>query len=686
MAISPTLLRRVALPMTGALVISAGLALVGPLSPASADTTPQTFSATGAAQTYSVPAWASAIQVTAYGAQGGGSGGGKGGATTAIVTVAPSSSVQVNVGTQGTDSAGGFNGGGAPGSGTAGGSGQQGGGGASDIRIGGTGLANRAVIAGGGGGGAGGVTAAAKGGGGGNPAGADGSTGLLAYGYGGVGTGGSQSAGGVAGQATGAAGLAGTAGTSGLGGDGGNYVGEPRGGSGGGGGYYGGGGGGAGNGTITLSHPVKGAGGPGGGGSSYVDPSAIPGGAAAPTYQSAAHEGDGQIVIQAIGAPAMGPASVSDVHSDSVMFSGQASTRNSAITDTYFKYSTTSGSVDSGTMVQASPATKATGLLNFSASVSGLEPGTQYYYKSYAVSSGGTSSTAQQTFTTSSEPTVVTGAAFLTDNDSTIVGGTINNEGDGGGSTAKVFYSTSSATVANGGGSSVTSAASPIHGNTNFIAEVPISNLQSGTTYYYRFQATNADGTGYGAIKSFTTTSSAANVSATFPKSPVGNRIATYSASVSAFGGGPLSGSVVFQGTDPLNRPITVCTARLSNGSGSCTGTIPVGTSVIDAKFNNGTFVGDSGAKLVTATGVSIKVDKVRGKGAKRKLNLSGKTAGSKQTVTIYRTKNGKTTKIGTDKSNAKGTWAKSNVALKAGGKVKVFAKVKQMASTKVNV
>lgn len=672
--------------MAGALVVSTGLALAVPLSPALADTTPTTFTATGSAQTYTVPAWASAIQVTAAGAQGGGNGGGKGGVTVATISVAPSSSVQVNVGTQGTDSAGGFNGGGAPGTGTDGGSGQQGGGGASDIRIGGTGMGDRLVVAGGGGGGAGGATAAAKGGGGGNPAGGDGSTGVLAYGYGGVGTGGTQAGGGVAGAATGSAGLAGTGGSLGTGGAGGNYVGEPRGGSGGGGGLYGGGGGGAGNGTITLSHPVKGSGGPGGGGSSYVDESTVPVGAAAPSYQSAAQEGDGQIVIQALGTPSMGPAAVADVHADSVMFSAQASTRNSAITNTYFKYSTTSGSVDSGTMVQATPATKASGLLLFAANAPGLVPNTQYYYKAYAVSAAGTNSTAQQTFHTSGEPTVVTGAAFLTDNDSTIVGGTINNEGDGGGSTAKVFYSTSSATVASGGGSSVTSAASPIHGNTNFTDEVPLSNLQSGVTYYYRFQATNAEGTGYGAIKSFTTTSSAANVTATFPKNAVGNRMATYKASASAFNGGPLSGSVVFQGTDPLNRPITVCTVHLSNGSGSCTGKIPVGTSIIDAKFNNGTFVGDSGAQLVTATGVSIKVDKVRGKGSKRKLNLSGKTAGANQKVTIYRTKNGKNKKIGTDKSNANGTWAKSNVALKTSGSVKVFAKVKQMASPKVSV
>lgn len=143
---------------------------------------------------------------------------------------------------------------------------------------------------------------------------------------------------------------------------------------------------------------------------------------------------------------------------------------------------------------------------------------------------------------------------------------------------------------------------------------------------------------------------------------------------------------MAFQGVDPLNRAITVCTARLSNGNGSCSGTVPVGTSFIDAVFTGSGYTGDVGSRAVVGKGVSVNVGKVRGKGANRKVNLSGKTAGARQTVTIYRSANGKTKKIGTDKSNSNGTWAKSNVGLKAGGNVKVFAKVKQMASTKVNV
>jgi hypothetical protein len=126
-----------------------------------------TFNYTGGAQTFAVPQCATSITIDAYGAQGG-SGtqvGGLGGRAVGIraVTVGTTLTVVVggvgqNVPTTGNVNgfAGGFNGGGAvreyttwTGQ-TEGASGT--GGGASDVRSGGTALANRIIVAGGGGG------------------------------------------------------------------------------------------------------------------------------------------------------------------------------------------------------------------------------------------------------------------------------------------------------------------------------------------------------------------------------------------------------------------------------------------------------------------------------------------------------------------------------------------------------
>ena len=131
----------------------------------------QTFSYTGAQQTFTVPSGVSTITIKVWGAQGGSGGywsnysycstGGKGGYATGNLSVTAGNSVNVYVGGQGqsysscqsrmtgSSYAGGWNGGGTGQSNLSG----CGGGGASDVRYGGTSISDRKVIAGGGGGG-----------------------------------------------------------------------------------------------------------------------------------------------------------------------------------------------------------------------------------------------------------------------------------------------------------------------------------------------------------------------------------------------------------------------------------------------------------------------------------------------------------------------------------------------------
>jgi hypothetical protein len=109
----------------------------------------QTFSYTGAQEFWVVPAGVTLISVDAYGAQGGANWGSNvnyGGQVQADITVTPGDTLYINVGEQPTTLTGGFNGGG-----TGEGAGI-GGGGASDIRIGGTTLNDRVIVAGGAGG------------------------------------------------------------------------------------------------------------------------------------------------------------------------------------------------------------------------------------------------------------------------------------------------------------------------------------------------------------------------------------------------------------------------------------------------------------------------------------------------------------------------------------------------------
>ena len=216
------------------------------------------YNYTGSAQTFTVPAGVTSISVDAYGANGestqsGYCGGteGKGGRVQADLTVTPGEVLNIYVGgshywTGSGSGTPGYNGGG---------SGKRGGGGATDIRIGGTALTDRVLVAGGGGGAYGCGGELADGCDGGGLTGETGNrTNSGAYG----GTGGTQSAAGTGGASPDFPAEAGSAGSGANGGSGGG----PRG-SGGGGGYYGGGGGASGSGWGW---------GGGGGGSSYTHP------------------------------------------------------------------------------------------------------------------------------------------------------------------------------------------------------------------------------------------------------------------------------------------------------------------------------------------------------------------------------------------------------------------------------
>ena len=227
-----------------------------------------TYNYTGAVQTFVVPAFVFQLQIDAAGAEGGRSIGttagphdpGLGGRVQTILSVTPGDIINIYVGQKGLDGipgggvAGGWNGGGAA-SGGFGSYGGGSGGGASDIRLNGTNLTDRVIIAAGAGGsGYNYFSGGDHGGNGGGLVGLDGLSG------GGLldppGKGGTQTTGGNGGLWTGY--LPGSDGVLGDGGAG-NTDGA---GGGGGGGYYGGGGGswagGAGGssfvlGTITSS-------------------------------------------------------------------------------------------------------------------------------------------------------------------------------------------------------------------------------------------------------------------------------------------------------------------------------------------------------------------------------------------------------------------------------------------------
>lgn len=138
------------------------------------------------------------------------------------------------------------------------------------------------------------------------------------------------------------------------------------------------------------------------------------------------------------------------------------------------------------------------GLGTFVSTLSGLQPSTTYYVRSYATNANGTAYGEQRTVSTPNGlPSVTTANASGITATSAIAGGTVNEDGGYAVTARGVCYSTSPNPTVSG-----------LHttdgnGTGSFVSH--LTALSPGTTYYYRAYAINANGTVYGEERSFVT-------------------------------------------------------------------------------------------------------------------------------------------------------------------------------------
>lgn len=170
---------------------------------------------------------------------------------------------------------------------------------------------------------------------------------------------------------------------------------------------------------------------------------------------------------------------------------------NDLSTTVTFEYGTTTSYGSTTTAIQ-SPVTGNT-LVNVSAEITGLLPGTTYHYRVVTVNSIGTTYGEDKTFTTPGQaPTVITQAACCLSSTGVTLNGSVNANGVS--STVSFEYGLNT-----NYGSTVPALQSPVTGSASTSVSGSVSGLAIGTTYHFRVKAVNSVGTSYGEDKTFTT-------------------------------------------------------------------------------------------------------------------------------------------------------------------------------------
>jgi uncharacterized protein (TIGR02145 family) len=265
--------------------------------------------------------------------------------------------------------------------------------------------------------------------------------------------------------------------------------------------------------------------------------------------------GNEQTFTTSANTPALTTTAISGITSNSAVSGGNISNNGgAAVTSRGICWKTSSNPI-----VSDSHTTDGSGSGAFSSNLTGLQPSTKYYVRSYATNSAGTAYGNEISFDTN--PIVVaslsTTAASSITTTTAVSGGNITSAGGGTITVRGVCWSTSANPTTAGSKTSDGTGTGTFSSN--------LTGLQGGTTYYIRAYATNSAGTAYGNELTFNTTAVVPTLTTTAVTS-ITQSTAVSGGNISSNGGSSVTVRGVCWGT---SASPTISGSHTSDGNGS---------------------------------------------------------------------------------------------------------------------
>jgi phosphodiesterase/alkaline phosphatase D-like protein len=223
--------------------------------------------------------------------------------------------------------------------------------------------------------------------------------------------------------------------------------------------------------------------------------------------QSKKYNNDSSQLASPMAIPTVTTSSATGIDASSATLNGFVNANNEDST-VIFEYSTNANFPDAETpppnTIAATPSpVTGSGFTAISANLTGLSPGTVYYFRAVATNASGTTYGSILTFFTDPPATVTTGIASPVTTTTATLNGIVNANSN---STTVTFeYGLTTAY-----GTTVTADQSPVTGTTDTAVSKSISGLTSNTTYHFRVVGVNANGTSNGEDRTFFTSAQTA--------------------------------------------------------------------------------------------------------------------------------------------------------------------------------